>query len=94
MRHRLVTGIEQALDWYGAGELGREFAVGTFADTGLGPRLLTPQRLLDGVMRRSLAPPQVRCVRDGAEVPSREYLSEVTTPRGQVLPMVDPTGTE
>lgn len=92
MQHRLVTGIERALDWHGAGELGREFAVGTLADTRLGPRLLTPQRLLDVVMRRSLAPPQVRCVRDGAEVPSREYLSDVTTRRGQVLPMVDPAG--
>ncbi|PRW61806.1 JmjC domain-containing protein [Actinopolyspora mortivallis] len=92
MQHRLVSGIEQALDWQGPTMLGREFAVGSLPDPSLGTRLLTPQHLLDTVMRRSLAPPQVRCVRDGAEIPSREYLSEITTRRGQVLPMVDPVG--
>lgn len=92
MRHTLVTGIEQALGWAGPSALGGEFAVGSLHDPGLGTRLLTPQHLLDTVMRRSLAPPQVRCVRDGAEIASREYLSEITTRRGQVLPMVDPAG--
>lgn len=92
MRHTLVTGIEQALGWSGPSALGGEFAVGSLHDPSLGTRLLTPQHLLDTVMRRSLAPPQVRCVRDGAEIASREYLSEITTRRGQVLPMVDPAG--
>ncbi|MFC7344509.1 JmjC domain-containing protein [Saccharopolyspora griseoalba] len=90
MQHRLVDGIEQALGWQGPGMLGQQFAVGSLPDPRVGPRLLRPQHLLDVVMRRSLAPPQVRCVRDGAEIPAREYLSEVTTRRGQVLPMIDP----
>lgn len=92
MQHRLVHGIEQALGWQGPTGLGGGFAVGSLPEADLGSRLLTPQHLLDLVMRRSLAPPQVRCVRDGAEVPTREYLSEVTTRRGQVLPMIDPVG--
>lgn len=92
MDHQLVRGIEQALNWSGPQQLGTELAVGRLPDPDLGPRLLSPQRLLDVVMRRSLTPPLVRCVRDGTNVAQSSYLAEVTTRRGQLLPMVDPKG--
>jgi hypothetical protein len=92
MRHRLVSGIEQALGWQDPAALGARFAVGTLPAPARCARLLTPQRLLDTVTRRSLAPPLVRCVREGTELAAREYLTEITTRRGQVLPMVDPRG--
>lgn len=94
MKHRLVHGIEQALGWSGPEQLGQDMAVGTLPDPALGPRLLTPHRLLDTVLRRSLSPPLVRCVRDGANLPEAAYLTEVTTRRGQVVPMVSPEGLE
>lgn len=92
MEHQLVRGIEHALNWSGPEHLGRELAVGRLPDPSLGPRLLDPQRLLDVVMRRSLTPPLVRCVRDGTNLAQGSYLTEVTTRRGQVMPMVDPDG--
>ena len=92
MQHQLVRGIEQALSWSGPHKLGTELAVGRLPDPELGPRLLTPQRLLDTVLRRSLRSPLVRCVRDGQNVPESAFITEMSTRRGQVLPMVDPDG--
>lgn len=89
MDHALVQSIEKALGWTGANGLGLEFARGSMADPGLCSRLLTPQRLLDVVMRRSLAPPQVRCFENGTELHPDAYLTRQVTRRGQSLPVVN-----
>jgi JmjC domain len=89
MDHRLVHAVEKALGWSGAGALGTRFAHGHLDDPGLCARLLTPTRLLDLVMRRSLAPPQIRCLQNGSDLHPREYITTATTRRGQAIPMVD-----
>jgi Cupin superfamily protein len=86
MDHALVQAIEKALGWNGADGLGGLFARGNLSDLELCSRLLTPERLLDTVMRRSLAPPQFRCFHDGEELHPDAYLTQVTTRRGQTLP--------
>lgn len=89
MDHALIRSIEQALGWHGAMGLGADFARGSMANTELCSRLLTPQRLLDVVMRRSLAPPQFRCFENGNELHPDVYLTRQVTRRGQSLPMVN-----
>lgn len=51
--------VEKTLGWSGPQPLGQGFAVGSMATPELGARLLTPARLLDVIMRRSLSAPQV-----------------------------------
>ncbi|TVT31259.1 cupin [Amycolatopsis rhizosphaerae] len=89
MEHYLVQTIEKALGWDGPRGLGVEFARGTMADPRLCSRLLTPQRLLDVIMRRSLAPPQFRCFENGVELHPDAYLVREVTRRGQSLPMAN-----
>lgn len=89
MDHYLVQSIEKALGWTGPSGLGVEFARGSIADLGLCSRLLTPHRLLDVVMRRSLAPPQFRCFEHGTELHPDAYLTRQVTRRGQTLPVVN-----
>lgn len=85
--HYLVESIEKALGWNGPQLLGRGFARGSISDPDLCARLLTPTRLLDLIMRRSLSSPQFRCFRGGAELHPDAYLSNVVTRRGQSLSM-------
>lgn len=92
MRHVLVEQIEKAFGWSDSSPLGRSFAQGTIADPSLCHRLLTPERLLDLVMRRSLAPPQFRCFQNGQEVHPDAFSAMTTTRRGQPIPMVDMDG--
>ncbi|WP_030372865.1 JmjC domain-containing protein [Streptomyces rimosus] len=89
MEHRLVQAVEEALGWDGPGPLGTQFARGSIGDTALLGRLLTPPRLLDMVMRRSLANPQFRCFRGGEELHPNAYLNPQVTLRGQTIPMAD-----
>lgn len=89
MQHRLISAVEEALGWSGPEQLGVRFARGRIDDPDVVKRMLTPERLLDLVMRRSLANPQCRCFRDGKELHPREYLSTSVTRRGQSIPMVD-----
>ncbi|MCD0450895.1 cupin domain-containing protein [Actinocorallia sp. API 0066] len=89
MTHRLIDHVEKALGWAGPERLGRDFAVGGGAGTDLVERLLTPSRLLDLVMRRSLADPQLRCFRDGTELHPNAYVTRGVTRRGQSIGMVD-----
>ena len=89
MDHLLVDGLEKALGWTGPAQLGKVFACGQLPDPALGARLLTPHRLLDLAMRRSLSPPQFRCLKDGGELHPREYIATTRTRRGQAIPMVD-----
>jgi hypothetical protein len=87
--HRLISGIEKALAWSGADGLGRAFARGTLPDTDVCARLLTPTRLLDLIMRRSLAPHRLRCLVDGTDLHPQRYLATSTTRRGQAVLMAD-----
>jgi hypothetical protein len=59
--HHLVDLIEKALGWHGPQPLGCAFARGRMPEQDLCARLLTPTRLLDLIMRRSLSAPQLRC---------------------------------
>jgi hypothetical protein len=49
--------------------------------------LLTPTRMLDAIMRRTLAPPQLRCFQGGVELHPDAFLSNVVTRRGQSMSM-------
>jgi hypothetical protein len=66
--HPLINGVERALGWTGPSALGIQFARGKLPEPELVTRLLTPTRLLDVLMRRSLSPPQVRCLRNTTEL--------------------------
>jgi hypothetical protein len=88
MDHRLVNGIEHALGWSGPVQLGREFCRGTLPERDLCGRLLTPTRLLDLAMRRSLAPHRLQCLADGTLLHPQHYLVTATARRGQAQ-MVD-----
>lgn len=89
MDHRLVQAVEKSLRWSGPERIGREFARGTLIDTGLRSRLLTPARMLDLVMRRSLAPHRLRCLVNGADIHPQGYLTMSTTRRGYSVPVAD-----
>lgn len=89
MDHRLIHAVEKALGWSGPDALGTRFARGSMPDRDLCARLLTPTRLLDLIMRRSLASPQLRCFQDGTELHPNDYLTVATTRRGQNLQMAD-----
>lgn len=86
MDHYLTQSIEKALGWTDANGLGIGFALGQLPDLSLCTRLLTPEKLLDVIMRRSIAPPQFRCFKDGMEMHPDGFLTQVTTRRGQTLP--------
>lgn len=58
MEHRSVRAVEEALGRNGPGTLGKGFARGSITDHEVVARLPTPQRLLDMVMRRSIANPR------------------------------------
>ncbi|WP_405613281.1 cupin domain-containing protein [Streptomyces sp. NBC_01511] len=89
MEHSLVAGIEAALGWDGPGRVGTGFARGSLPEPGLATRLLTPARLLDLLMRRSLGSPQIRCFRDGQELHPGLYLSQDVGGAGQDANLVN-----
>ncbi|PGH48132.1 cupin domain-containing protein [Streptomyces sp. Ru87] len=89
MEHHLVRAVEDALGWSGPAPLGKGFARGSIGDLQLVTRLLTPGRLLDMIMRRSVANPQFRFFKGGEELHPDAYLDRQVTPRGQAIPMAD-----
>lgn len=89
MEHQLISAIEKALGWNGAEELGKNFARGSVTDPALLSRVLTPNRMLDIAMRRSLYRPQFRCLRKGEEVHPAVYYTDSVSPRGQSISMVN-----
>ncbi|MFI2035044.1 JmjC domain-containing protein [Streptomyces bottropensis] len=89
MEHQLINAIETALGWNGVDELGKGFVRGSIDDPALVSRILTPNRLLDIVMRRSLNRPQFRCFQKGEEVHPAIYYTDTVSPRGQSVPMVN-----
>ncbi|MFF4258423.1 JmjC domain-containing protein [Streptomyces sp. NPDC001663] len=89
MEHQLISAIETALGWSGAEELGKGFVRGSMHDPALVSRIMTPNRLLDIAMRRSLNRPQFRCFQEGEEVHPAVYYTDSVSPRGQSVPMVN-----
>ncbi|MGH3695278.1 MAG: JmjC domain-containing protein [Pseudonocardiaceae bacterium] len=89
MDHRLIGAVEKALGWFGPGEMGKAFARGCMPDPELCARLLTPTKLLDLMMRRSLAPPQLRCFQRGTDLHPNAYLTATTNRRGQTIQMAN-----
>ncbi|MEV4253853.1 cupin domain-containing protein [Spirillospora sp. NPDC049652] len=80
--------MENALGGTGPGRVGSDFARGGF-DPELSARLLTPTKLLDLAMRRSLTTPQLRCFREGRELHPVLYSADEVGRRGQSIRMVD-----
>lgn len=89
MDHRLISGIEKALGWSGADQLGKEFARGSLPDFDVCSRLLTPTKMLDLVMRRSLAPHRLRCLANGSDVHPQDYFTMFEARRGHAMQMAD-----
>ncbi|KOV59349.1 JmjC domain-containing protein [Streptomyces sp. MMG1121] len=89
MEHRLVSAVEDALGWQGSDGLGKGFARGNMGDRALASRILSPNRLLDIAMRRSLSRPQFRCFQNGVEVHPAVYCTDSVSPRGQSISMAD-----
>ena len=89
MEHQLISAIETALGWSGPAELGRDFVRGSVDDPALVSRIMTPNRLLDIAMRRSLNRPQFRCFQKGEEVHPAIYYTDSVSPRGQSISMVN-----
>lgn len=89
MEHQLISAIETALGWSGAEELGRGLVRGSMDDPVLVSRIMTPNRLLDIAMRRSLNRPQFRCFQNGEEVHPAIYYTDSVSPRGQSISMVN-----
>lgn len=87
MDHHLVQEIEKAFGWSGPQPLGQGFAIGSMATPELCARIMTPAKLLDVIMRRSLSAPQLRCFKGGDELHPDSYLGNVVSRRGQSLPM-------
>ncbi|MBW1600034.1 cupin domain-containing protein [Streptomyces sp. JJ38] len=89
MEHQLINAIETAFGRKGVDELGKGFVRGSIDDPALVSRILTPNRLLDIAMRRSLNRPQFRCFQKGEEVHPAIYYTDTVSPRGQSIPMVN-----
>ncbi|WP_433268960.1 JmjC domain-containing protein [Actinosynnema sp. CS-041913] len=87
--HPLVRGIEDALGWMGPGLLGREFARGALPDPDFGSKLLTPEKLLDIIMRRSLAASRLRILQGGRDLHPNAFISTRPVRRSEGVPMVD-----
>jgi hypothetical protein len=85
--HHLIESIEKALGWNSSQPLGLSFARGSMDNANLCARLLTPTRLLDSIMRRSLSSPQFRCFQGGVELHPDAYLANAVSRRGQSLSM-------
>ncbi|MFE5873413.1 JmjC domain-containing protein [Streptomyces roseifaciens] len=89
MEHRLISAMEAALGWNGPQHLGKDFARGSIHNPTLLSRMLTPNRLLDIAMRRSLCRPQFRVFCKGEEVHPAVYFTDSVSPRGQSISMVN-----
>ncbi|ETA00297.1 hypothetical protein ThrDRAFT_04512 [Frankia casuarinae] len=89
MDHQLIRDIKTALAWSRPSSTPSRFLRGTLPDSGICPRVLTPTRFLDLIMRRSLVSPQMRCFQNESELHPNSLLQMNTTRRGQVTPMVD-----
>lgn len=86
MRHLLVDNLEHAVGVPGPRG---EFARGALTDRWLRQRLLSPGRLLDVLMRGGVGLPQLRCLRDGADLHPNAYTTTHSSRRGAGITIVD-----
>jgi hypothetical protein len=89
MDHRLVTAIEKAFGWDGPAALGTALTRGHIEDAELLPRLLTGNRLLDLIMRRHLANPQLRMYAEGQVLHPSAFLTNFVSRRQQASRRAD-----
>lgn len=89
MDHRLVTAIENAFGWDGPVALGTELTRGRIEDEQLPARLLTPYGLLELVMRRHLANPQIRMYSEGQVLHPAGFLTNFVSRRRQASRRAD-----
>lgn len=88
MQHRLIKNFEQALGWDGPEFDG--FAVGTLPDADLATRLLTPERLLDMLLRHVLGRPKMYCLRNGEYLSPELYSRIMSSGISHSVSVVDP----
>lgn len=88
MDHKLVFSVEKAFNWSSPERIGRAFARGSLPDLSVCQSLLTPTRLLDLVMRRSLASHRLQCLVDSSFLHPHNYVTMSAAQRGAV-PMAD-----
>ena len=89
MDHRLVSSLEKAFGWDGPVALGTELARGHIEDEALPGRLLTPNGLLEIVMRRHLENPQLRMFAEGRMMHPAGFLETFVSRRRQASPRAD-----
>lgn len=89
MNHQLIDQLLFAFKWKGPEGIGREFVWGQFEDKALCKRILTPHRMLDLIMRRSLAHHRLRCLVDGEDIHPQRYIKMSTSRRGYSVPIAD-----
>ena len=89
MNHQLIDQLLFAFEWDGPEGVGREFVWGQFEDKALCKRILTPHRMLDLIMRRSLAHHRFRCLVDGEDIHPQRYIKMSTSRRGYSVPIAD-----
>lgn len=89
MDHLLVTAIEKAFGWNGPTALGTEFTRGRIEEEQLLTRLLTPNGLLELVMRRHLENPQIRMYSEGQVLHPAGFLTNFVSRRRQASRRAD-----
>ncbi|NUR24623.1 MAG: cupin [Catenulispora sp.] len=89
MDHRLVSSLEKALGWDGPVALGTDLARGHIEDSDLLSRLLTPNGLLELVMRRHLENPQLRMYQEGTVLHPAAFLANFVSRRHQASRRAD-----
>lgn len=89
MDHRLVSALQKALGWDGPAALGTELARGHIEDETLPERLLTPNGLLELVMRRHLENPQLRMYAEGRVLHPSGFLENFVSRRRQASRRAD-----
>ena len=89
MDHRLVSNLEKAFGWDGPAALGAALARGHIDDESLPGRLLTPNGLLELVMRRHLENPQLRMYAEGRMLHPTGFLETFISRRRQASGRAD-----
>ncbi|MCP2166854.1 cupin domain-containing protein [Goodfellowiella coeruleoviolacea] len=87
MRHEFATAVADALN-LSTETIGTEFRKASIHPD-LSARLLTPQKLLDVVMRRSLEAHKLRVLVGGRDLHPQDYLRMNVASRGHSTPLAD-----
>ncbi|MEU6267816.1 JmjC domain-containing protein [Saccharopolyspora shandongensis] len=82
MQHKLVSELAAITS-----DFDSTFTHKNLGNLGLCSRLMTPHRLLDLVMRRSLTYPRLRCLVGGSDLREQDYVTPQQLRRGYSVPM-------